>query len=79
MKKFITTLILLGTISIFSGCSNGTKLKKIFVNLDPKCQKIVNEIQEDIRYNSDQIVLISIIVSQCQNTQEILKAIEVQK
>jgi len=73
MKKIILVCMLI--IGLFSGCSNGTKIKHAFRNVDPECKKIVNELKSDNYYNSDQVIIITMIINNCDNTQKILKEI----
>jgi len=73
MKKLILVCMLI--IGLFSGCDNGTKIKHAFRNVDPKCKKIVNELNSDGYYNSDQVIIITMLIINCDNTQKILKEI----
>ena len=72
MKKIILVGMLIG---LFSGCSNGTKVKHAFRNVDPECKKIVDELKSNYHYNNNQIIMITILITNCNNTQKILKEI----
>jgi len=73
MKKLILVCMII--IGLFSGCSNGSKIKDAFRNVDPECKKMVDELESDNHYNSDQVIIITILINNCDNTQKILKEI----
>lgn len=81
MKKIMIASVI--AMVMFSGCDVSPKyssVKKAFGDIKyDKCQKIVDSVPDDRGMNKDAIVLMALVVSNCENTQEILAEIKTLK
>jgi ABC-type oligopeptide transport system substrate-binding subunit len=76
MKNILLTLGLILIVTL-TGCSNnGQKVKDALKSKYPACQKDVDSINPNTNLSQEAILFMSLYISQCNNTQEILEAIK---